>query len=518
MYAILLLLFVFMPLLSIQFGFTWDEPYHIRYGERVWNYLNSLFFADRINTDYLKENTYLYGGLFDIICRAVCNLIPNQNIFITRHILNSLFGWGAIFFASLLAKRLFGAWTAILTILLILLCPRFFGHCMNNPKDIPFAAFFIMGIYALSRINTNWPFITGKTWLFIVLSASGALNVRAGGVILIAFLGAYLAVLTLKNRNSGQGLVRIGAKSFILFVITGLCILCLGCLFWPWAQQNPILRPFEALQQLSEIGADPLRHMLFNGKWQPIASFTRFYVLIWLGMGIPLAIVLGFCCSFALLGSKRFRYPVAGLLLVILIPVIWAVVTHTALYDGMRHFLFIVPLMATLAAATWIAAFQTARRQSKILIRRTASIGTAGALLALLGYPLWFSIVFHPYETTFFSIASGGIGAASGRFELDYWHNSFKECIDRIRKHALQQGVRLSFSTANGLEESPALYVKGMPEIEYIPRSSPRWTEANFILVLHRGEPALLNSILQQLNIIDGVRVQGVPLSYIARQ
>ena len=37
---------------------------------------------------------------------------------------------------------------------------------------------------------------------------------------------------------------------------------------------------------------------------------------------------------------------------VAVVPVAWVIVRHTPLYDGLRHFLFVVPLLAVLGGAS----------------------------------------------------------------------------------------------------------------------------------------------------------------------
>ena len=72
---VLLAAFLFiMPMLSQDFGVTWDEHFHYEYGRRVFNYYASGF-SDKSATDYLS--LHYYGGLFDIIAEAAHRLLPS---------------------------------------------------------------------------------------------------------------------------------------------------------------------------------------------------------------------------------------------------------------------------------------------------------------------------------------------------------------------------------------------------------------------------------------------------------
>jgi hypothetical protein len=156
-WAISLMLLILMPLLSLDYGITGDEQ--PRTMDAVANlhyflYGPSRQFMHRLNDYGIFFDlipTVLYGIIFDSI-RNVANYpvawMDNVTVssletipywFETRHVINSLFGWACILFTGLAAQLLGGWRLAVLAQLILALSPRFFGHCMNNPKDIPLA-------------------------------------------------------------------------------------------------------------------------------------------------------------------------------------------------------------------------------------------------------------------------------------------------------------------------------------------------------------------------------------------
>jgi hypothetical protein len=101
------------------------------------------------------------------------------------------------------------------------------------------------------------------------------------------------------------------------------------------------------------------------------------------------------------------------------IPLVLVIATGASLYDGVRHLLFLQPLLA-LGAAVGIrqAVIRAPRRWAALLVALTGLALTVTAIDA---------VRLHPYEHVYFNRLSGGIRAAEGRFELDYWGLSYRE-------------------------------------------------------------------------------------------
>src|SRR4029453_16955127 len=107
---------------------------------------------------------------------------------VVRHLLNAFVGWLGIVLCGLLAARLFGPTTALLAMVLLTATPRYFGHSMNNPKDIPFAAAATLVLYVLCRLRERPPFFTYRTALAMALSLGLALNIRPGALLFLVYL------------------------------------------------------------------------------------------------------------------------------------------------------------------------------------------------------------------------------------------------------------------------------------------------------------------------------------------
>ncbi|MDV7396331.1 phospholipid carrier-dependent glycosyltransferase, partial [Arthrospira platensis SPKY1] len=106
-----------------------------------------------------------------------------------RHWYNALFGWLAMLFVALFVKELAGWRYGLLALAFMWLSPRFLGHSLMNPKDIPFAAGYTMALYFMWRWLKRMPKFS---WTDLAGLAGGiaiALGLRAGGLLLFAYLG-----------------------------------------------------------------------------------------------------------------------------------------------------------------------------------------------------------------------------------------------------------------------------------------------------------------------------------------
>ena len=229
-----------MVLASYKFGATWDEKSRHRYGELILEFLRGL----RDRSEFLIEDGgQLYGGLFDTLCAFVERIVPG-NRYVIRHVINATFGWIGVLYCGRLAARLFGTWTGVLAMVLLAGSPRYFADSMNNPKDLPFAAMTMVALYYLSTISPKWPYISTRTAVALALVFGIALNIRAGALLYVGYLGLLVMAYVIADGNQNKRQLAITAGALAAIVIA---VLLLGTIFWPWAQLAPFTRPIEAL-------------------------------------------------------------------------------------------------------------------------------------------------------------------------------------------------------------------------------------------------------------------------------
>jgi hypothetical protein len=106
-----------------------------------------------------------------------------------------------------------------------------------------------------------------------------------------------------------------------------------------------------------------------------------------------------------------------------IVPIALVMLLRLTIYDGVRHVLFVIPMLAVIAAGGWVAMLPLLRRIPVI-----AALATG----AYIGHVLVTLAVLHPLEYTAMNALAGGTRGASGRFELDYWSLAATEALRRL--------------------------------------------------------------------------------------
>ena len=421
-----------MVLASLDFGVTWDEKSRHFYGELVWGYLRGV----RDISYFPETGGHLYGGLFDTLCAIVEQWLP-QYRYVVRHEINAIFGWIGVVYCGRLAARLFGTWTGVLAMILLVSSPRYFAHSMNNPKDLPFAALSVAALYYFSTVSPTWPYISRATAIKIVLALALALNVRAGALLYLGYLGLLVTAFVIAERNLDWR--RLTDTVGRLTAITAV-VLVLGTAFWPWAQGSPLTRPISALISMA---AYPWSGgVLFNGQDYSAPDLPWYYAPEWVLISTPLVVLAGAALSLFMRrggdGAKPPRPPRIALWVAAVLPVSMVIARGSTLYDGVRHLLFVYPILVVLSASGWAAWLS----RGSVWGRRTA----AALLVVGLLNPLAFHARSHPNQAVYFNEFVGGPIGAFARFDMDYWGNCLLEAVAWSARTAQLSGRPIAIS------------------------------------------------------------------------
>jgi hypothetical protein len=404
-----------------DYGATWDEGVQSLYGELVVDYFRSGFSDTRANE---FSDLRFYGPAFEAAA-ALAYEGKRADRFEIRHLGIALVGWlsfPALMWASSRTKIQI---LAPLAGLALWMTPRFWGHLFNNSKDIPFAAGFALTMAALTWVLTS----RGKRWAPILtagLAMGFTLAVRPGGLPLVLVYWA----LTLAGCLALAGPEGLRDKKLWLDLgLRGAAAITLAWLImvvsWPWAHEAPFANPLSAVFRSTEhFKAFPV---LFAGEITPSDRLPATYLVTYLLIATPLPILV--MAAIGLVGSIREQLSrgivatsaVLGLFQAwLLLPLVLYVVVRPNAYDGMRHFLFLLPALAFFAAL----GIHTAAS----LLPRGRKVAMAVLSLALL-FPAPSMIRLHPYQSSYFNALVGGVAGASERYETDYWISSYREAI-----------------------------------------------------------------------------------------
>lgn len=450
----LAIMFVIMLWVSKDFGISGDEYSQNIYGEKVLDYYAS-FGKDKSALSY--KNIYYYGGFYDLLC-AVVNKVVSANVYNTRHVINALFGFFALLFTGLLAKEYKGWKAALMAVWFLFLSPRFFGHSMNNPKDVPFALGMVMGIYFIVRFIKAFPKPTWKDSLWLALAIGYAIGIRVGGLILIPFLGVGIAIEYFFNWRKGHQLFDRDMKSlYIRSAVVAFVGYLVGLVFWPYALEAPFSHPFKALGEMSQFSYGI--RMLFDDRHMMSNFVPGYYVPKWIFISSPIIILLGFVLSPILFANKYIsKEKVFFLFFVTIFPWAYIVYKKSPLYDGWRHMLFIYPMICVLSSL----AFLTVADMFK---SKAAKYAVTAIVLVGLILPAKWSIANHPHEVTYFNEFIGGIDGAYGYYETDYYMNSVKKATYRLAKEKDLYHIKDTITIASNAIE---------PMFDYLPDINPK--------------------------------------------
>jgi 4-amino-4-deoxy-L-arabinose transferase-like glycosyltransferase len=438
--ALALALFVAVALLVIatfdQYGVTWDEDAINWYGIYALNYYLSGFHDTRA-LDFL--DLINYGGAFDMTAAAL-NLLSPFGTFETRHLLNGLIGVLGLIGVWKLGRELAGPRAGFIAALFLCLTPNYYGQMFNNPKDVPFAVGIVWSLYLMLRLLPALPRPRRGDVAMLGLAMGLTMGVRVGGLMLMGYLGLMLLLSAAwrgAERRSWRRLLSEGWVSlWRVLVPAAIVAYPVMLLFWPWAQQAPFTRPLQALAAFShQIFPYPT---LFAGAYIPAPDLPWIYLPVYILIALPELVLLLLAAAPALawLGLRRSRFPldrpraIAGFMLgfAIVFPVAYAIAIHAILFDGMRHFIFVLPPIACVAA---LVADHLLDRLRQWPWRRYAY----GALGLYGAYHVGLMTLLHPDEYVYYNLFVGGVHGARGLFKLDYWANSYAEAVQGLQDY-----------------------------------------------------------------------------------
>jgi Dolichyl-phosphate-mannose-protein mannosyltransferase len=409
-----------------DYGLGWDDYTHSEYGEQLLALYGSGF-TDRRALSFV--NLYMYGGGFDMLAALAAKAAP-FTLFETRRLVGALVGLIGLTVTWRTGRRIGGPLAGFTALVLLASCPLYIGHMFMNAKDAPFAVAMAILLLALVRVLEAYPRITPATGALTGTGLGLSIGSRVmGGFGAVELAGALALVALLEARLDGLRPAAARLGRFVLSLLPALVLAyAVMALVWPWSVIEP-LNPLRAVAYFSRFFETPW-HELFAGELITVTDMPRSYVPTLFALQLPeifLGLALAGTVGTSIAACRRDLAPNrrAVLILVVLaatLPIVATVLARPAMYNGIRHFVFVLPPLAVLGglAGAWLIA---ALRQHSRWLAAMAGI----ALLAGIALPTVDMIRLHPYEYTFFNRLAGGVAGARGRYMLDYWGLSFKQ-------------------------------------------------------------------------------------------
>jgi hypothetical protein len=416
-----------------DYGLGWDDYTHAEYADLLLRMYGSGF----KDTGALSfANLYMYGGGFDMVAALLHKVIPLE-LFETRRLLGALVGVIGLAVTWRLARRVGGPLAGLAALLLLALCPTYYGHMFMNPKDAPFAVAMAILMLGLVRLAEEYPQPSPRTILIVGLGAGLSLGSRVlGGLALVYAVAGFMPLFLEEIRSHGA---RDAVKRFAHVVYVLLPGLILGYLvmglIWPWSIMQPA-NPFRALTYFSHFFEKPWKEM-FDGALVSVPDMPWSYLPTLFALQLPevlLALIFaGVAGTVVALTrgdvSARRKTILLMLTLAATLPLVIAMVKRPALYNGIRHFIFVIPPMTVLAGITFAWGMNWLRDNRRSWQPAALAMFSFGLLL-----PLSEMIRLHPYQYTHFNHIAGTVRAVDDLYMLDYWGLAFKQASDGLRE------------------------------------------------------------------------------------
>ena len=482
--VLIILFFSIISFFIIQdYGIGIDQHQHLGIGHKYLYYFKTghLDFKDQlpiidnfphIHSNVVADYPYNFLPFINIISAVNYHLFHKTfkilDIIAAHNITTPIFIILLLFFLFFFVKKYWNPWSGILSVLILITNPRFFGHIFYNVTGITEIVFFSITIMLFADWIMQYK-IKYLYWSFFFWGLALATRIDAMLIppIVILWQLPYLLKDLIKD---------VSIKLRTLFhIMIGFCIpviimfICLPPLH-PWiynTKKEFILKSFNFIVHMYRfaigIGID------ITSTWNLYAPSQIFYTT-------PIITLLFFLIGLAYLFKKINK---VNLLLIVwtLFPVIRHCFPNVNHYDGLRHFfVFIVPFSIIASLGT---IYITKLIVKKIHIKKYIIFIIFSSILILPN--LYHLIALHPFQTTFYNCLIGGLKGAQKKdfpFSSDYLLNSIRTIINWINKNA-KQDAKITFPIFRYYDSSilePYILRKDLKIINFDTKSVPKNT------------------------------------------
>lgn len=436
-YALFLALIIFIMLTFKQYGISNDEQVQHVYGQLLLKFYGSGF-SDQ--SAFVYKNLYLYGGFFDLIAAALEKLLPMW-VWDIRHLLSAMFGFAGMIAAYKSAQALAGERAAFFTVLLLSITGAWAGAMFTHTKDVSFGACMAWALYYTILISKHLPRPPLHLSLKLGIAVGLALGLRIGGafaviyIILLVLIANYLSTSTLKHKLND-------CRQIIVSLIpAGIVAFCLMAVFWPWAVMR-LDHILIATKSFSHFSFD--MNTIADGEFMSIGNVPRTYLLEYLCIRLPEIFLVGifFAITIVLINIKKHKLknhlPEVSLAIAVLTPLLFVLLDKPALYNGVRHFTFVIPALAVVAGIGLSKGLDILAPYKKLQV---TAIGLCALLTANTIYTLY---ALYPYQYLYYNqLAGKDFKDAIHHWEGDYWSSSLIDASKKLTDYINAEEMRL---------------------------------------------------------------------------
>ena len=484
-YSIPICLFFFVTLVGVlvapAIGVSWDEADNIYAGGVYWNFITHGF-DQSILTDHTPSASYFGNRIFSqepslyryppfpnivgTILTVVSDALTRNQSGVAAiqmfHITSGVF-FGILVVSLFLWGRMLGFNTinALGLALLSFVHPILFGHGYANIKDIAQVSLFSTSLYLLVRGT-----LTSSIKIFILGSIVWGMGLatKFNAVYIPVIWTIWYVIFNFQfplRKDSGQSIFNqtkqneIKTKKIIKQIIISLNILlsrlfilliiggAVGFVMWPYLWSDPSVRVQEVIRYFTTVGTG------YRVFWDNILYIVGYDRSLWwypwsnMLLSTPILILFFFLVGLLVVISTRImhlfgvirlngKYDSARLVLLLwfFVPLTRSLLPKTAFYDGIRHFMEIVPVMILLTGIgiTTVGHALGTIGGNKRFSSQAAQITILICIVIIVGFN---TIGQFPYSSGYYNRFAVD---ANTRFDRDIEGLTVKEGIDWLHK------------------------------------------------------------------------------------
>lgn len=426
-----------------DYGLAWDEPYFYSYGDAL-GYAYSP--ANWFSGNFDLNNSYGVSGT-DHKTRGPAYLFLARNIVYgleklgsdsasAWHLVNFLYFQFGVYLLYRISKRWVKPSAALATAAIFSTQPLLWGHAFINPKDPPFLTFFLasvcFGFEMVDKLvessNTDKSKIASTIFPAVLLGI--ATSIRVLGPLAGVLVFVYFIIRLIQNQK-----IRTSFTPWLLFgLYTALTILVMFAT-WPYLWESPFANFIHVFQFMSD---NPTQlAVLFSGEIYRAGELPHRYLPFFLGTTLtePIwflffaGLVIGYWKKTTKQNTEPGYFTSLTLIFAwFAIMVAYVLLRRPGMYDGFRHFLFILPPVFIFIGFAFEFLFEKINHQ----IFTTNNWLRAGIAIVLIMPGVFGILQLHPYEYTYYNSFVGGTSGAFRSYETDYWLTCYKEAVEQL--------------------------------------------------------------------------------------
>ncbi len=363
------------------------------------------------------------------------------------------------------------------SVVILMLSPRFFAEAHYNNKDIVLMSLTFIMLWQALRLMQR-PSLSAA--LLLGIAGAFATNTKVIGLALFGLMGLFVLLRLAAEKRLDLKVLGLGLVS-----MTALAVLYIALTPALWTDPLAFLK-YNIANTLGFSrwsGYVLFRGSFFSTSVSPLPWYYLPYtMLVTTPLWVWLLMAVGQCaalvCIFGRKGPSSLRYPLLLITLLWFIPLVFAILTRTFVYNGWRHFYFLYAPIVVLAGHG-LSRFMGHMWRSKP--RRLA----AAALAACMGLTGVQMLLNHPYEYVYYNPLLAG-KSINTFMERDYWNVSVKDALEALCQ--LESGADQPVAIAGSdlwADTGIALSLSSLSHPERLTLASPGATDAKYYLVNH---------------------------------